>query len=127
MAKTVKGFGVRNQDRQKVRSDLSGSYGDHNWFIRSEYKGLFTWSIGEMIGHGGPSLGDVLRTMKKASKAQDQLQEVYGEGQVPRESFNDLRLLNRWEQKVLAGRIKITGPHGSGDKAHFRVTEHPVL
>ena len=121
MGKTVKGFGVRGQDRRKLRSELSGDFEGHKWFIRFERRDTFMWSIGKMTGYAGPAVGDVLRTMKGAAKAQDQLQEVYGESNIPQEAYNSLRLLSRWERMATKGRLTITGPHGSGDSAHYRV------
>ena len=124
MGKTVKGFGVRGQDRRKTRDDLSGEYEGHDWFVRSEHSDLFMWNIGEMSGYSGPTLGHVLRVMKKAAKAQDQLKDLYEGERLPKESLNALRLLNRWEQRVVSSRLTITGPHGKGAAAHFRVFEH---
>ena len=115
---------MRGQDSRKTRTDLSGKYEGHDWFVRSEHSDLFMWNIGKMSGYSGPTLGHVLRVMKKAAKAQNQLQEIYEGERIPQESFNALRLLNRWELRVVEGGLTISGPHGKGDKAHFRVMEH---
>jgi len=126
VSKTVKGFGVRGQDRRKTRSELTGNFEEHAWFVRSEHRELFSWNIGKMSGYSGPTLGDVLRVMKKAARTQNQLQAVYGKGKIPDEAYNSLRLLFRWEQRVLTRKLTITGLHGAGDKAHYRVREHPA-
>lgn len=123
MAKTVKGFGVRGQDRRKLRKALTGTYEEHRWVLRYEHLDIFWWTIGKMSGYAGPTVGDVLRVMRKAAKAQTALQEVYGDQKIPDETYNSLRLLNRWEQRLLKGKITITGPHGKGDKEHYRVKE----
>lgn len=123
MAKTVKGFGVRNQERRKLRSDLSGEFEGEAWLVRYEHAGVFWWCIGKMSGYAGPTVGDVLRTMRKAWRAQTQLQEIYGDQKIPDEVYNSLRLLTRWEQRLLKGRLTITGPHGKGDKQHYRVQD----
>lgn len=123
MAKTVKGFGVRGQERKRLRSELTGEYEGYKWFVRYEHLTTFWWTIGKMSGYGGPTVGDVLRDMRKAVKAQQKLEEVFNGRPIPDEAFNTLRMLNRWEQRALCGRLTITGPHGSGDKAHYRVKE----
>lgn len=123
MAKTVQGFGVRSQDRKKIRGSLSGTYESYAWFIQFEHNGLFSWTIGKMRGYSGPAVGDVLRAMRKAARAQAQLEEVYQGQGIPEEAFNALRLLYRWERRATQGRLTITGPHGKGDKSHYRVAE----
>lgn len=122
MARTVKGFGVRSQDRKRLRSPLTGTYEGYDWFIRYEHAGVFSWSIGKMSGYDGPTVGDVLRVLKKAARAQTQLKETYKDRSVPDDAYNALRLLLRWERRALQGRLKITR-HGKGDKAHHRVQE----
>ena len=122
MAKTVKGFGVRGQERKKLRSELSGEYEGLKWLIRWEHADVFWWTIGKMSGYIGPTVGDVLRTMRRAAKAQVAIQETYGDQKIPDDLFNTLRLLHRWEQRALRGRLRITH-HGKGDKAHYRVAE----
>lgn len=126
MAKTVKGFGVRGQDRKRLRSELTGDYEGLQWLIRYEHLDIFSWCIGKMSGYAGPTVGDVLRVMRKAARAQLQLQEVFGDQRIPDDAFNALRLLNRWEQRALKGRLSITGPHGTGDKRHYRIKETQV-
>ena len=122
MAKTVKGFGVRGQERKRLRNALSGTYEGYDWFVRFEHGGVFSWVIGKMSGYAGPAVADVLRAMKKAARAQAQLQEVFGDRGVPDEAYNNLRLLYKWERRALQGRLSITH-HGKGDKAHFRISE----
>lgn len=124
MAKTVKGFGVRGQDRKRLRSTLSGNYEGYDWFIRFEHNGVFSWNIGKMSGFDGPTVGDVLRSMRKAAKAQTSLQETYGDS-IPDDALNQVRLLLRWERRALQGRLNISH-HGKGDKAHYRVQETQV-
>jgi len=119
MSKTVQGFGVRNQQRRKVRADLSGTFDDRQWIIRSEGGGLFWWHIGKMSGYAGPTLADVLRQMKKASKAQTKLEADYGE--LPADRVQSLDKLLKWEHKWTENRLKITGPHGAKDKEHYKV------
>jgi len=123
VAKTIKGFGVRGQERRKLRSELKGTYEGRIWIIRYEHEELFRWHIGKMSGYSGPTVGDVLRVMRRASKAQTELQDIYQEQSVPAEVFNSLRLLYRWEQRLLKGFVNLTGPHGIGEKRHYRVTE----
>jgi len=123
MSKTVKGFNVKGQDRQNLRSELAGEFEGRKWFIRCEKRGVFWWTIGDMSGYGGPTVADILRTLRKAAKAQAKLEEVFGPGSIPSEAYNNLRLLGRWEQRAFQGRLTITGPHGTGDKSHFRVKE----
>lgn len=122
MAKTIKGFGVRGQDRKKLRSPISGTYEGYDWFIRFEHAGLFSWAIGKMTGYDGPTVGDVLRVLKKAARAQTQLKETFQDREVPDEAYNNLRLLMRWERRALQGRLTISR-HGKGDKMHHRVQE----
>lgn len=122
MARTIKGFGVRGQDRKRLRSPISGEFEGYSWFIRYEHAGLFSWNIGKMSGFDGPTVGDVLRVLKKAARAQTQLKETFVDREVPDEAYNNLRLLMRWERRALQGRLKITH-HGKGDKAHHRVQE----
>ena len=124
MAKTVKGFGVRGQERKKLRSPLTGAFETYDWFIRSEGASLFSWNIGKMRGFSGPTVGDVLRVMRKAARAQAELEEVFKDVGVPAEAYNSIRLLYRWERRALKGTLKITGPHGKGDKSHYRISEN---
>ena len=122
MARTVKGFGVRGQDRRRLRSPLTGEFDGYEWFIRYERPGTFSWSIGKMSGYDGPTIGDVLRVLKKAARAQAQLKETFQDREIPQESYNVLRLLLRWERCALRGRLKVSH-HGKGEKAHYRVQE----
>lgn len=123
MAKTVQGFGVRSQERKKIRSALQGTYEGYDWFMQFESSGLFSWNIGKMRGYAGPTVGDVLRVMRKAARAQTALEEVYQDQGIPAEAYNALRLLYRWERRATQGRLEITGPHGKGDKSHYRIRE----
>jgi hypothetical protein len=123
MAKTVKGFGVRAQERKKLRSTIKGSFEGYQWYVQSENSELFSWHIGKMSGFAGPTVGDVLRVMRKAARAQVQLEEVYKDQAVPKEAYNAVRLLYRWERRALQGKLKLTGPHGKGDKMHYRIAE----
>lgn len=122
MAKTIKGFGVRGQDRKRLRSPLTGTYEGYDWFIRYEHAGVFSWNIGKMSGYDGPTVGDVLRSMRKAARAQTKLKETFQDREIPQESYNALRLLMKWERRALQGRLKVTH-HGKGDKSHYRVQE----
>lgn len=124
MAKTVKGFGVRSQDRKRIRSTLTGAYEGYDWFMRFEHTGLFSWNIGKMSGYSGPTVGDVLRSMRKAARAQAELQETFKDQVIPDEAYNNLRLLLRWERKAVQGKLKIT--HHKGAKPHYRVAEPQV-
>jgi hypothetical protein len=119
MSKTVQGFGVRNQQRRKMRSDLTGAFETRQWIIRNEEGGLFWWNIGKMSGYAGPTLADVLRQMRKASRAQSKIEAEYGE--LPADRLQDLSKLLRWELMSVQGRLKVTGPHGKGEKEHYRV------
>jgi hypothetical protein len=123
VAKTVQGFGVRSQGRKKIRSTLQGTFEGYEWFVQFEHSTLFSWTIGKMRGYAGPTVGDVLRVMRKAARAQAQLEEVYQDQGIPDEAYNALRLLYRWERRATQGRLTITGPHGKGDKAHYRIKE----
>ena len=122
MVKTIKGFGVRGQDRKLLRGPLTGDYGGYTWFVRFEHGGVFSWTIGKMSGFAGPTVGDVLRAMRKAATAQTQLQEAFQGRVVPDDAYNNIRLLYRWERRALQDRLKITH-HGTGDKAHYRISE----
>jgi hypothetical protein len=108
-----------------MRSDLTGDYDGRQWIIRSEGGGLFWWSIGKMSGYAGPTLADVLRQMKRASRAQTQLEAEYGE--LPGNRIFDISRLLRWEHMAIQGRLKITGPHGKGDKEHYRISTTPAF
>ncbi|MGD9725939.1 MAG: hypothetical protein AB7L09_03205 [Nitrospira sp.] len=120
--KTVKGFAVKGQDRSRLRNPLNGTFEGFEWFVRFERAGVFSWTIGKMSGYDGPTVADVLRMMKKAARAQVQLQEAFNGREVPDEAYNSLRLLYRWERRALQGRLTITH-HGKDDKAHYRVLE----
>ena len=115
----VKGFKVRNQQRKRIRGDLTGEYNDLKWFVRCESTGLFSWNIGKLSGYAGPELADVLRAMKKAAVQQKKLQEEFGE--LDAEKLRVLEFLERWERRALQGRMEITGPHGKGDKTYHKV------
>ena len=119
MNKKVQGFGVKNQKRRRIRSDMSGEYEDLKWFMRSESVGLFSWSIGKLSGYAGPEIVDVLRAMKKAAVRQRKLQKEFGE--VDAEKLKVLDFLERWERRALQGRLEITGPFGKGDKSYHKV------
>lgn len=118
MSKTVKGFDVRGQTRRSIRGDLSGNYEGVSWYVRSEANGLFYWTIGKMSGYDGPTLSDVLRTMKRAARVQKRIEEDHGE--LTPERLRLVDFLLKWERRALQGRLEITGPHG-GDKGYFKV------
>lgn len=119
MSKTVKGFNVRNQQRRRIRGDLSGDYEEFKWFMRSEGPGLFSWNIGKLAGYAGPELADALRAMKKAAIRQRRLQETFGE--VDPEKLKVLDFLERWERRALQGRLEIVGPLGKGENSYYKV------
>lgn len=125
MSKTVQGFGVRNQQRRKMRGDLTGEFEMRKWIIRSEEGGLFWWNIGAMSGYAGPTLSDVLRQMRKACRTQSKLEAEYGD--LPAGAIGMLSRLLRWEYMAISGRLKITGPHGTAEKEHQRVFITPGL
>jgi hypothetical protein len=118
-ARTVQGFGVRSQGRTRFRDDhMAGTYEGFDWVIHSEGDGLFQWAIGSLHGFSGPTLADVLRTMKKAVAIRAKILDQYGE--VSPESLHSLRLLLRWEQRLSKGRLRIDGPYSDG---HYEVRE----
>ena len=122
MSKTVKGFAVRGQERTRLRDVLTGTYEGYEWFIRFENSGLFSWSIGKMSGYDGPTVGDVLRSMRKAARYQAQLEETFQGREIPVNAYNNLRLLLRWERRAVQGRLDVTY-HGKGDKSYYRIAE----
>lgn len=123
MPKCVTGFSVKGQHRTRIRGDIAGEFEGKKWLVRSERTGVFLWMIGLMTGYDGPTLRDVLRTMKKAAKAQDKLKEIYGS--VPEDRLNILSRILRWEQRAVQGRLSITGPYGKDQDSYFKVAESP--
>lgn len=119
MSKTVKGFSVRNQQRRSIRGELSGTYEGLDWFVRCDDVGLFWWTIGQLSGYAGPTLADVLRTMRRAVTSQKKLLAEYGE--IDPEKLRALDFLTKWERRALQGRLEIKGPMGKGDKVYYKV------
>ena len=117
--RAVLGFKVPNQGRTKIRSELTGTYDGFDWIIFPEGAAMFQWRIGPLMGYSGPTLADVLRTMKKATKITKKLRAEYG-GSVPDDQLNLLSRLLRWERRILEGRLEMT-QHGD----HWRVRELP--
>jgi hypothetical protein len=119
MSKTVKGFAVRNQQRRRIRGELSGDYDGLNWFVRCDDTELFWWTIGKLSGFSGPTLADALRSMKRAASTQKKLLAEFGE--IDAEKLKVLNFLTKWERRALQGRLEIKGPMGKGDKTYYKV------
>jgi hypothetical protein len=119
MSKTVKGFGVRNQARKRIRGHLNGTYNGQDWYLRCDDNELFWWTIGKMSGYAGPTIADALRAIKKASINQKTLEEEFGE--VDEETLKVLDFLAKWERRALQGRLVIKGPMGKGEKRYYKV------
>lgn len=123
MGKTIKGFGVRGQDRAQIRKDLTGTYKGYKWFVMGDGNRRFRWSLGPMGGHvQGPkaTLADAVKALQRAYRTISRLRNLFGEKAVKR-AANELEILLKWEQAAAEGRISVKVKTAKDDEMVYTV------
>jgi hypothetical protein len=124
---TVKGFGVRGQERTTIRKDLKGTYQGLKWFVMGDGPGRFRWSIGPLGGFVSPNakLRDALIKMKEAYRRISRLTNLYGIEAV-KTSANELETLMKWEQVAAEGRLRIKAKPKKDGSIVWKVWAEPT-
>ena len=111
---TVRGFGVPNQGRSRLRNPLNGEYKGYKWVVEFTRDGVFEWSVsakfvsdsfGVVRGHTPPR-SDVATALMEIREAVGIFQEVEKyDRPVTQELADQINALNRWKRMALQGRL----------------------
>ena len=107
--KSLRGFKVRDQERDTLRKPLFGEFRGFKWEIEGHGPGLFSWAIGDL--NGWTPRGSILRTalyqMLEAADLLEALRVRYGGRPIPPEACQQAYLFLRWQRMAVSGKIKL--------------------
>ena len=123
----VKGFGVPNQGRSRIRKPLKGEYKGYKWMVEYTKEGVFEWRVSAgsatMSGFTPPKseVATALMEIRESTKIFDEIKKY---DRAITQGLSDLfNRLNRWKRMALQHRLSIKVKRRKNGSVYYVVEE----